>query len=196
MVNIAKKKLAALQVREKAESKAIKADETAALKRRTDALEQVTSADKAAEKARNRAVANEVNVERKKLEKLGKDVSGHKEVREAAFTKLALRIAALEKETADKVLKWKKEHEAAMDKLTAVAEDLKNRTVANLAKEEKNAGMSADFAVRMESTAADVDKIRQAVEAEFGPKKTVLTSTIDGLRKHEKEAQADIKGKL
>ena len=38
-----------------------------------------------------------MSTERKKLEKLARDVSGHKDVREAASEKLALKIANLER---------------------------------------------------------------------------------------------------
>ena len=137
-----------------------------------------------------------MSTERKELEKLAKEVAGHDDMRKAAVEALALKIGKLEKETAEKISKLKKDHEASMNKLSATAKELEAQTLANRAKEKNNAGMSKDFAAQEASVAADFQAIRSAVEEEFAPRKTTLAATIEGLRQHEKPAHQEVRGKL
>ena len=113
-----------LQAEEKKKHKAIKAEESAEYKQHTAALEQASAVDNVTEKSWNSLMMAEVKVERKKLEKLAKEVAGHDEVHRAAAEKLEMKIGTLEKETTEKIAKWRKEHDAAMGKLTAISDNL------------------------------------------------------------------------
>ena len=74
-------KLSAIQGEEKKKVKALEAEKTAELRRRIGGLAQVTSVDKTVEKQRSSTTATEIKVERKKLEKLAKEVATHADKR-------------------------------------------------------------------------------------------------------------------
>ena len=189
-------KLAAIQAEEKKKVKAVEAEKTAELRRRIAALAQVTSVDKAVEKQRSSTVATEIKAERKKLEKLAKEVAIHADKRRVAEEGLELKVGALEKKTAETIAGWRAAHNAAMEKMRVVSDGLEKQTLDLMAKERQHAELTAVYDTRVKTGAEDVAGAQRAVDGLFAPQLADIAAVTEQLRKDEQEANVAVAAKL
>ena len=120
-------KLSAIAGEERKKLKAVEAEESADLKKRIASLSEITAADKTVEKQCSSAAASAIKAERKKLERIAKEVAGHADRRRAAEEALELKVGTLEKRTAEQIAVWRGAHETAMEKLKEVSDGLGNK---------------------------------------------------------------------
>ena len=121
-------KLTAINGEEKKQLKALEAEKTARLKSKIAGLAELTKMNKAVEKQRVATADAHIKAERKKLEKLAKEVAANDDKKKSAEEALEIRVGELERATADKISTWRAAHKATLDKMAAAKQDLDNRT--------------------------------------------------------------------
>ena len=189
-------KVSAIKGEEKKTLKALDVEKTTDLRKRVAGLAELTAMDKTVEKQRKSTTETQIKADRKKLEKLIKEVANHGDRQKTAEEELELKVGEVERKAADKVTALRATHKAAMDKMAAVAANVEAQTRELMDMEQKHAEQTAVYSERVNQGKSDVQAAKAAVDCDFEVRSAQVAAATEQLVTEEKEAHADVSGKL